>query len=136
MRPIDVKFRITQPYGKRSWLYLGRMHKGVDYGCPVGTPVVACVGGVVTSLNWGRAFGNSVIVDNARLPNGSAGLWMGYMHLSKIKVKAGQKVRRGQIIGWSGATGNVTGPHLHIEVQKRAQWNATHSVNPQRWIDA
>lgn len=136
MRPVDAKFRITQVYGNKSKLYPSKFHKGVDFGCPVGTPVYACVSGVVTSLHWGRAFGTHVIIANNKFADGSAGLWTGYMHLSKIKVTAGQKVKAGQIIGWSGNTGNSTGPHLHVEVQKQPRWNALRSVNPARWLNA
>ena len=136
MRPVDKKFKVTQVYGKKSPLYPSGMHKGVDYGCPVGTPVVACTDGVVTSHHWGSAFGNHVVVDNAKFADGTPGLWMGYMHLSKIKVKPGQKIKKGQIIGWSGQSGHVAGAHLHVEVQKKALWNAYGSVNPQKWIDA
>jgi murein DD-endopeptidase MepM/ murein hydrolase activator NlpD len=136
MLPVDKKIKVTQGYGKRSSMYASGMHKGVDFGAPVGTPVVACVDGVVTDLHWGNAFGSHVVIDNNKFADGSAGLWMGYMHLSKIKVKAGQKVKKGQIIGWSGATGHVTGPHLHVEVQKASHWNAYGSVNPDRWLKA
>lgn len=136
MRPIADKYKVTQGYGVKSSRYKSGMHKGVDYGAPVGTPVVACVSGVVTSLNWGGAFGTHVIVDNDNLADGTAGLWIGYMHLSKVKVKAGQKVKKGQIIGWSGATGHVSGAHLHVEVQKAAHWNAYGSVNPEKWLKA
>jgi murein DD-endopeptidase MepM/ murein hydrolase activator NlpD len=136
MRPVDKVFKVTQNYGNKSKLYPSKFHKGVDYGCPIGTPVYACVAGVVTTDNWGRSFGSHIIIDNAKFSDGSAGLWMGYMHLSKIKVVAGQKVKAGQIIGWSGNTGHTTGPHLHIEVQKKARWNALNSVNPEKWITA
>jgi len=134
MRPVDKKFKVTQPYGNGSKLYKSGMHKGVDFGCPVGTPVVAMNDGVVTDLSWGGAFGTHVIIDHLKFPD-APGLWAGYMHLSKIKVKAGQKVKRGQIIGYSGESGHVTGPHLHVEVQKKEKWNATNSVDPQKWID-
>jgi len=136
MRPVDKKFPITQGYGNKTSLYASGMHKGVDFGVPVGTPVVACCNGTVTSLSWGSAFGTHIIVDNDVLPDGSAGLWIGYMHLSKVKVTAGQKVKKGQIIGWSGNSGHVTGAHLHLEVQKSNHWNATGSVNPAKWLSA
>lgn len=136
MRPVEKKFKITLGYGVKSKLYKSGMHKGVDFGVPVGTPVVATVSGTVTSLHWGSAFGNHIVVDNNAFADGTPGLWMGYMHLSKIKVKPGQKVKAGQIIGYSGASGHVTGPHLHIEVQKQSSWNPYRSVNPQKWIDA
>jgi murein DD-endopeptidase MepM/ murein hydrolase activator NlpD len=136
MRPVDAKFKVTQIYGNKSKLYPSKFHKGVDYGCPIGTPVVACVDGVVVGNSWGSAFGNHIIIANNKFADGSAGLWTGYAHLSKINVKAGQKIKRGQIIGLSGATGHVTGPHLHVEVQKQERWNALGSVNPIKWISA
>lgn len=135
MRPIDKKFKVSQPYGAGSKLYKSGMHKGIDFAAPVGTPVVACNDGIVTSLNWGKAFGRHIVVDHVKFADGTPGLWAGYMHLSKVKVKVGQKVKKGQILGWSGATGHVTGPHLHLEIQKKERWNATNSVNPKKWIE-
>jgi len=135
MRPVDKKFKVSQPYGTGSSLYKSGMHKGVDFAAPVGTPVVACNDGTVTSLSWGQAFGKHIIIDHVKFADGTPGLWAGYMHLSKVKVEPGQKIKRGQIIGWSGESGHVTGPHLHLEVQKKEKWNATNSVNPQKWID-
>ena len=135
MKPVDAKFKITQGYGVKSSLYPSGMHKGVDFGVPVGTPIYACNDGMVTSLHWGQAFGNHIVIDHDHFADGTPGLWMGYMHLSKIKVLAGQRVKKGQLIGWSGATGHVTGPHLHVEVQKNTSWNAYGSVNPQKWLD-
>lgn len=135
MRPVDKKFKVSQGYGNTSSLYKSGAHKGVDFSAPVGTPVVACNDGVITSNTWGPSFGQHIIVDHVKFADGTPGLWAGYMHLSKVKVKPGQKVKKGQIIGWSGATGHVTGPHLHFEVQKKEKWNATNSVNPQKWID-
>jgi murein DD-endopeptidase MepM/ murein hydrolase activator NlpD len=135
MRPVDKKFKVSLPYGIKSKLYKSGAHKGVDFAAPVGTPVVACNDGVVTSFTWGPAFGKHIIVDHVEFADGTSGLWAGYMHLSKVKVKAGQKVKKGQIIGWVGQSGNVTGPHLHLEVQKKEKWNATNSVNPQKWIN-
>lgn len=136
MRPVESKFKVTLAYGVKSSLYKSGMHKGVDFGCPVGTPVYATWDGTVTAYKWGSAFGTHLVIDHDKLPDGSAGLWMGYMHLSKVKVKPGQRVKAGQIIGYSGATGHVTGAHLHVEVQKGPSWNAYRSVNPQKWIDA
>jgi murein DD-endopeptidase MepM/ murein hydrolase activator NlpD len=136
MKPVDSKFKVTQGYGAKSKLYKSGMHKGVDFGVPVGTPVYACVAGVVTDLHWGAAFGNHIILACNNFADGTPGLWLGFMHLSKIKVKPGQKIKAGQIIGYSGASGHVTGPHLHVEVQKAAHWNAYGSVNPAKWIAA
>lgn len=136
MRPVEKKFKTTLGYGVKTSLGQGGFHKGIDFAVPVGTPVLACTSGVVTDCNWGPAFGHHVVVDNDSFADGSAGLWIGYMHLSKIKVKAGQKVKKGQIIGYSGESGHVTGPHLHLEVQKSFTWNAYRSVNPEKWINA
>ena len=75
-------------------------------------PVRAAKGGVVksTSNAWGSSYGKHVVLES-----GKKKIRHGYCHLSGIKVKAGQKVTKGQIIGWSGNTGNSTGPHLHYE---------------------
>ena len=135
MRPVDKKFPVSFGYGIKSKLYRSGMHKGVDFACPVGTPVVAMKDGIVSSSHWGPSFGNHVIIANTKFADGSAGLWAGYMHLSAIKVKPGQRVKRGEVIGLSGVSGNVTGPHLHVEVQKKERWNATNSVDPKRWIN-
>jgi murein DD-endopeptidase MepM/ murein hydrolase activator NlpD len=136
MIPVDKKFKVTLGYGVKSGAYVGGVHKGVDFGVPVGTPVVAMNDGVVTANHWGAAFGNHVVIAHIGFPDGTPGLWAGYMHLSSIKVKPGQRVKRGQIIGASGATGHVTGPHLHIEIQNsNGGWNALKSVDPQKWIN-
>ena len=145
MRPVDKQFRVTQPYANQSALYKksGGMHKGVDFGCPIGTPVHATVGGKVihsgkhvSGQGWGNAFGTHVIIDNDRFADGTAGLWMGYMHLSKVVVKKGAVVKKGDLIGYTGNTGHTTGPHLHVEVQKNAHWNKLGSVDPKKWIEA
>jgi murein DD-endopeptidase MepM/ murein hydrolase activator NlpD len=136
VRPVENKFKVTQGYAAKSKLYPLGMHKGVDFGCPVGTPVHAMNDGIVTSFNWGAAFGHHIILDHIQFPDGTPGLWAGYMHLSVVNVKPGQRVKRGQIIGLSGKSGHVTGPHLHVEVQKNnGHWNALKSVNPKKWID-
>ena len=136
MRPVEKKFKVTQSYGVKTGLAVGGMHKGVDFAAPVGTPVVACTDGVVTNCQWGPAFGHHVVVANTAFADGTPGLWIGYMHLSKIQVKPGQKIKKGQIIGLSGNSGHTTGPHLHVEVQKSCTWNAMRSVNPTKWIEA
>lgn len=136
MRPVESKYKVTCPYGKRGSMWTAGFHKGIDFGTPIGIPVVAAVSGIVTDNHWGRAFGKHVVIKNDKFADGSSGLWAGYCHLSKIKVVPGQRVRKGQIIGWSGASGNVTGAHLHFEVQKGAYWNAYRSVNPDKWVRA
>lgn len=127
-------------YGLKYRKFSG-IHKGVDFFVPIGTPVYAAVGGKVlhagsnSSTGWGRAYGIQIIVDNNKFKNGDAGLYAGYMHLSKVNVKPGDTVRKGQLIGWTGNTGRVVGPHLHFEIQKLAHWSSTGHVNPERWLN-
>ena len=140
MKPIKSGF-VTFPYGAKY--KSGAIHKGVDYRASVGTPVVAAVDGVVVHAGrhvykkgWGFAFGIHVIIDNDHLPDGTAGLWAGYCHLSGVNVSVGQRVRKGQVVGISGNTGNSTGPHLHFQILSQRTWNPTKHKNPQKWIDA
>lgn len=144
-RPVDAKFKVTQGYGNKSKLYAktGGFHKGVDFGTPVGTPVYACwngkvqhAGDYVHGTAWGPAFGKQIIIDNDKLPDGTSGLWLGYMHLSKVVVKKGQVVKKGDLIGYTGNTGHTTGPHLHLECQKNAHWNKNGSTDPSFLINA
>ncbi|MEU2712078.1 M23 family metallopeptidase [Streptomyces sp. NPDC007205] len=86
-------------------------HTGVDFVVPTGTPVKAVAAGTVVSAGWGGAYGNQVVL---RLTDGH---YAQYGHLSRLSVSAGQTVTEGQQVGLSGATGNVTGPHLHFEIR-------------------
>jgi murein DD-endopeptidase MepM/ murein hydrolase activator NlpD len=86
-------------------------HTGVDFEVPTGTAVHAIAAGRVVSAGWGGAYGYQVVIRH------EDGRYSQYGHLSAISVRAGQTVGAGQRIGRSGATGNVTGPHLHFEVR-------------------
>ncbi|MFF1407379.1 peptidoglycan DD-metalloendopeptidase family protein [Streptomyces sp. NPDC058294] len=86
-------------------------HTGVDFVVPTGTSLKAVAAGTVVSAGWGGAYGNQVVI---RLNDGH---YAQYGHLSQLSVSAGQSVTPGQQIGLSGATGNVTGPHLHFEIR-------------------
>ncbi|MFG2887043.1 peptidoglycan DD-metalloendopeptidase family protein [Streptomyces sp. NPDC048297] len=86
-------------------------HTGVDFVVPTGTPLKAVGAGTVVSAGWGGAYGNQVVI---RLNDG---YYAQYAHLSQLSVSAGQTVTAGQQVGLSGATGNVTGPHLHFEIR-------------------
>ncbi|MEU9381706.1 peptidoglycan DD-metalloendopeptidase family protein [Streptomyces sp. NPDC048279] len=86
-------------------------HTGVDFVVPTGTPVKAVGEGTVVTAGWGGAYGNQVVI---RLADG---YYAQYGHLSALSVSVGQTVTAGQQIGFSGATGNVTGPHLHFEIR-------------------
>ncbi|WP_405719072.1 peptidoglycan DD-metalloendopeptidase family protein [Streptomyces sp. NBC_00046] len=86
-------------------------HTGIDFPVSTGTSVKSITSGTVVAAGWGGAYGNQVVVKHAD------GHYSQYGHLSSISVSAGQAVSAGQQVGLSGATGNVTGPHLHFEVR-------------------
>ncbi len=119
--PVKSAFRYTSGFGQR-W---GRAHQGVDLAAPVGTPIVAPGEGVVTFAGWQRGYGNLIKIEHA------LGTETRYGHLSKIRVKVGQKVSRGALIGDMGNTGRSTGPHLHYEVRVNGA-----AVNPMKFIKA
>lgn len=118
--PIDGA-RVTSGFGMRRHPILGysKMHKGVDFGAPTGTPIYAAGDGTVEKAGWSGGYGKYVRIKH----NGTFA--SAYGHMSAIAVKAGQRVRQGQIIGRVGTTGRSTGPHLHFEVLK-----AGAQVNP------
>ncbi|WP_328885830.1 M23 family metallopeptidase [Streptomyces sp. NBC_00316] len=86
-------------------------HTGIDFPVATGTSVKAITSGTVVTAGWGGAYGNQVVIKHAD------GRYSQYGHLSSLSVSAGQTVTVGQQVGLSGATGNVTGPHLHFEVR-------------------
>jgi murein DD-endopeptidase MepM/ murein hydrolase activator NlpD len=106
---------ITSGFGPRVHPIYGdvRMHTGIDFGAPYGTPIHAAGDGVVVSAGPLGGYGNATVIDHG---NGLATL---YAHQSSMIVSAGQHVSRGQIIGYVGCTGLCTGPHLHFEVRVR-----------------
>lgn len=97
-------FRIHPIYG------IAKMHYGLDFTAPQGTPIYATGDGTVTTAGVGTGTGNHVII------NHGYGYETVYMHMVRIKAVAGQKVKRGEVIGWVGSTGASTGPHCHYEV--------------------
>jgi len=103
-------YHLTSRFGDCSSLW-SHCHTGLDFAAVSGTPIHAVAGGTVTKVGWAGAYGNRTVV---RLPGGTA-LW--YCHQSAVRVHRGQKVVAGQVIGAVGATGNTTGPHLHLEVR-------------------
>ncbi len=114
-----AKGPITQGYGATRFArthYHSRFHNGIDIGLPIGTPLKAAASGIVISTGnedrycYRGAYGKYILIKHY---NGLATLCA---HLSLIKVKTGQKVKRGQIIGYSGRSGYATGPHLHFGV--------------------
>ena len=141
--PVPSKYKITTPYGKRGPMWSSGHHQGVDYACPVGTdlyaPIDATVVGVGVQGGWGTAFGRFEIIlqfTAKRSPLLPARTYYAILaHGSKSFVKIGDKVKAGQVIGKSGAEGNVSGPHLHFEVQTSRFWSKTDDINPQFVID-
>ena len=90
-----------------------KMHAGIDFTAPQGTPIYATADGTVkVSGNTGNGYGNHVVI------NHGYGYETLYGHMVKTKVKRGEQVKRGEIIGWVGSTGKSTGPHCHYEVHK------------------
>ena len=112
---------MTSPYGYRP--RFRRMHKGVDWGCPVGTTVYASSAGTVVSAGYSKGYGNNVVISH---PDGRM---TRYAHNSKLLVSAGQWVEQGQSIALSGSTGRSTGPHVHFEIYINGV-----AVNPLNYI--
>ncbi len=113
--------RVTSRFSNRRFhpvLKRYRPHYGVDYGAPTGTPVRVTANGVVVSAGWSGGGGRTVKV---RHPSGYV-TW--YLHLSKFakSVRAGQRVRQGDVVGFVGSSGLATGSHLDYRVQKNGQW--------------
>ncbi|MCC9705879.1 M23 family metallopeptidase [Streptomyces sp. MNU76] len=109
-RPI-LSATVGTAYKTAGSMWSSGYHTGVDFAAPTGTSLKAVGAGTVVSAGWGGAYGNQVVVKLAD------GYYAQYAHLSSISVSAGQSVSGGQQIGLSGATGNVTGPHLHFEMR-------------------
>ncbi len=104
--------RLTSGFGKRKSPTKGAStyHKGVDWATPTGTPVYASCGGTVAKAGWGSGYGYVVYI------NHEDGRQTRYGHLSKVLVKAGQKVKQNEKIALSGNTGITSGPHVHFEI--------------------
>jgi len=90
-----------------------KFHAGLDFAAPQGTPIYATANGTIeTAGNTGNGYGNHVVINNGY------GYETLFGHMYRVKVKPGQKVKRGEIIGWVGSTGKSTGPHCHYEVHR------------------
>jgi murein DD-endopeptidase MepM/ murein hydrolase activator NlpD len=106
-KPVDGKYELS----------------GQDFAVPTGTPVKAVHGGTVVKAGPngagdGSSYGNAIVIKHAN------GTYSQYAHLSKLNVKAGQKVETGQKIGLSGSTGNSSGPHLHFEIRSTPDYGS------------
>ena len=116
--------RITSSFSYRRWhpiLHRYRPHHGTDFGARRGTPLLAVNDGKVIFAGWMGGYGRVVKIRHA---GGYVSL---YAHQSRIRVKRGQRVKKGQIIGYVGSSGRNTGPHLHFGLMKNGRW-----INPMR----
>jgi len=114
IQPVSNKdlTRIGSGFGMRIHPIYGipKMHYGIDFTAPQGTPIYATGNGTVTAAGEGTGTGNRVIIDHGY------GYQTVYMHMVRIKTHVGERVKRGEVIGWVGSTGESTGPHCHYEV--------------------
>ena len=113
--PIEFA-RLSSGFGARRHPVLNRMrmHNGVDYAAPVGTPIFSAGDGRVSFAGWQNGYGRTVVVDHG---NGITTL---YAHMSRMgSYRVGQRVRQGTTIGYVGMSGLATGPHLHYEFRVR-----------------
>jgi murein DD-endopeptidase MepM/ murein hydrolase activator NlpD len=123
----DKKYKVTTPFGVKGSRWSSGRHEGVDYAAPVGAVVVAPAAGKVVQVGqvWGSAFGKfSVLV---KVKEG----YLLFAHLSGYKVKVGQLLEAGDVIGKVGKEGNVTGPHLHLELQTGRNWKKGGGLDPE-----
>lgn len=114
IQPVSNKdlSRVASGFGMRIHPIYGipKMHNGLDFTAPQGTPIYATGNGRVTMAGPGTGTGNHVII------NHGYGYETVYMHMVRVKARVGQQVKRGEVIGWVGSTGASTGPHCHYEV--------------------
>jgi murein DD-endopeptidase MepM/ murein hydrolase activator NlpD len=115
-------YHLTGRFGDSSGLW-SSTHTGLDFAAPEGTQIRSIAPGVVTETASDGAFGNKTVV---RLDDGTV-LW--YCHQSRFGVGQGQRLAPGDLIGYVGSTGNVTGPHLHLEVHPGHK-----PVDPEPWL--
>ncbi|EST28315.1 M23 family metallopeptidase [Streptomyces roseochromogenus] len=120
-----VSYTITGTFGQPGAMWSSGYHTGLDFAAPTGTLIKAIHGGTITEAGWAGAYGYRTVLT---LDDGTE-LW--FCHQSSINVSVGQKVSTGDVIGRIGATGNVTGPHLHLEVHPNGQASA---IDPAPWL--
>jgi len=124
-KPILAKYRLSSKFGNRfhPTLYRWRFHGGVDMACPKGTAIHVPADGVIVKSGWNGGYGNYIKIKHGN------GYETVYGHLSKVSVKKGQKIKKGDVIGKVGSTGRSTGAHLHYEILKNKK-----RVNPERFF--
>jgi murein DD-endopeptidase MepM/ murein hydrolase activator NlpD len=120
-----VRGYLSSSYGRRRDPFTGEreFHHGIDVSTPVGRPVVAPADGVVLYASKRGSYGNVIVLDH------KFGVMTRYAHLSRFKVRAGRRVKRGDVVGYVGNTGRSNGPHLHYEV-----WVSDRPTHPLNYI--
>ncbi|MGW1157828.1 M23 family metallopeptidase [Streptomyces sp. NPDC002519] len=119
-------YTLTSRFGDAGAMWSSGYHTGLDFAAPTGTLIKAIHSGTITEAGWAGSYGYRTVLT---LDDGTE-LW--FCHQSSISVTAGQKVSTGDVIGRVGATGNVTGPHLHLEVHP----NGGSAIDPMAWLQS
>ncbi|WP_405822968.1 M23 family metallopeptidase [Streptomyces sp. NBC_01390] len=123
--PISGSY-ISTGYKAGGGIWSSGSHTGIDFHAASGTTVHAVGSGTVVEAGWGGSYGNNIVIKMID------GTYTQYGHLSSINVSVGQTVTPGQQIGLSGATGNVTGPHLHFEARTTPEYGS--DINPVAYL--
>jgi murein DD-endopeptidase MepM/ murein hydrolase activator NlpD len=121
-----VRGWVTSPFGNRTSPFSGieKFHEGIDIAAQTGTPIMAPADGVVIAAGFNTGYGNMVEISHGY------GIKTIFAHNSRLNVKAGQRVKRGDVIAYLGDSGSSTGPHLHYEVRLNGL-----PVNPMRYMN-
>ena len=132
--PLKSYTRISSEYGWRKNPVTGvnKLHAGIDFAAPAGTPIYAAASGYVQVAGWSSGgYGNYVIIYHGKMSDGNQYSTL-YGHMRSVATSAGKYVKQGEIIGYVGSTGNSTGNHLHLEVWKGG--SKANAVNPRSYI--
>ena len=132
--PLKSYTRISSEYGWRKNPVSGvnKLHAGIDFAAPAGTPIYAAASGYVQVAGWSSGgYGNYVIIYHGKMSDGNQYSTL-YGHMRSVATSAGKYVKQGELIGYVGSTGNSTGNHLHLEVWKGG--SKANAVNPRSYI--
>ena len=132
--PLKSYSRISSEYGWRKNPVSGvnKLHAGIDFAAPAGTPIYAAASGYVQVAGWSSGgYGNYVIIYHGKMSDGTSYSTL-YGHMRSVATTAGKYVKQGELIGYVGSTGNSTGNHLHLEVWKGG--SKANAVNPRSYI--
>ncbi len=125
-KPVAGDLSISSEFGLRSNPFGGRgyeMHEGLDFAGPVGKPILATAEGIVVNAEYNSGYGNHVKIDHGYSYETL------YAHLSELEVKLGDRIQRGDVVGYLGSTGRSSGPHLHYSIYRNGQ-----AVNPRYYL--